>query len=49
VDKSFRVVQSVGTIDTPYAMPFEDGNTIWFGTGLTRRVEEIWPTTKNWY
>jgi hypothetical protein len=49
LEKTFRSVQPVGTVNTPDAMPFEDGATIWLGRGLTRTVDEIWPTTKNWY
>ena len=47
--KSFHAVKSLGEIHTPDAMPFEDGDTIWLGQGLTRTPQQIWPTTKNWY
>ncbi len=49
VEKSFRSVGSLGHIQTPFAMPFENGATIWLGQGLTRTPAQIWPTTKDWY
>ena len=47
--KTFRDIRVLGTIDTPDAMPFEDGDTIWLGQGLMRTPQAIWPTTKDWY
>ena len=49
VGKAFRNVQSIGEIDTPYAMPFENGDHIWLAEGMNRSPDLIWPATKNWY
>ena len=49
MEKSFSTIRSLGTIHTPLAMPFEDGDTIWYGEGLLRTPAQIWPTTKDWY
>ncbi len=49
VQKTFKDVHAVGVINTPYAMPFEDGDHIWLAHGLTKSPESVWPSTKNWY
>ena len=49
VEKSFRHVRSIGQIDTPYAMPFENGNHIWLAEEMNRSPDQIWAATKNWY
>ncbi len=49
VGKTFRDVHSIGVINTPYAMPFENGDHIWLAEGMKRSPDIIWPSTKNWY
>ncbi|HZI89204.1 MAG TPA: hypothetical protein VFD83_01995, partial [Candidatus Polarisedimenticolia bacterium] len=45
--KWFRSVEVVGTVDSPYAMPYERGIQVSIGRGLKMPVAEAWPLLKN--
>lgn len=49
VAKNYGNVQPLATIHAPFAMPFEDGATIWFAQGRLRTPEAIWGSAKDWY
>jgi hypothetical protein len=45
--KWFDSIQQVGTVDSPYAMPYERGIGVSIGRGLKMPVAEAWPKLKN--
>ena len=49
VEKSYRDVRPIATIHASYAMPFEDGATIWFAQHRIRPPQAIWSSAKAWY
>jgi hypothetical protein len=49
VEKSYRDVQPIGVIHAPYAMPFEDGATIWLARGRLHSPEVIWASARELY
>jgi hypothetical protein len=49
VEQSYRQVDALGVVHAPYAMPYENGATIWFAEGLLRSPEDIWQSSKEWY
>lgn len=45
--KWFDSIQQVGTVDSPFAMPYERGIGVSIGRGLKMPVAEAWPKLKN--
>ena len=45
--KWFESIEIVGTVDSPYAMPYERGINVSIGRGLKIPVAEAWPKLKN--
>jgi hypothetical protein len=46
--KDFRSVELGGTLDDPYAMPYETGQPIWIERGLKKPLAEVWPRVKHY-
>lgn len=49
IEKAYRDVQPIGVIHAPYAMPFEDGATIWLAQGRRHSPDEIWASARELY
>ncbi len=49
IEKAYRDVRPIGVIHTPYAMPFENGATIWLAHGRLRSPAEIWASARELY
>jgi uncharacterized membrane protein len=49
LNKSYGQVRAIGVIHAPYAMPFEDGATIWLAQDRLRTPQQIWKTVLDWY
>ena len=49
IQKAYRTVRAVGVIHAPYAMPFEDGATLWLAQGRLHSPTEIWAAAKELY
>lgn len=49
IEKAYRNVRAIGVIHAPYAMPFEDGATIWLAQGRLKTPAQIWKGAKEMY
>jgi hypothetical protein len=49
IQKSYSDVRPIGIIHAPYAMPFEDGATIWLAQNRLRSPEAIWNSSREMY
>jgi hypothetical protein len=49
IEKSYRDVQPIGVIHLTFAMPFENGATIWLARGRLRSPDAIWASARELY
>jgi hypothetical protein len=49
IQKAYSDVRAIGVIHAPYAMPFEDGATIWLAQDRLHSPEAIWNSAKEMY
>jgi hypothetical protein len=49
IQKAYRNVRAIGVIHAPYAMPFEDGATIWLAQGRLASPDAIWKAARELY
>ena len=47
-ERVFREITRVGTVNSKYAMPYEQGMPVYVGRGLKVPVSELWPMVKKY-